>query len=364
MGKITIVGAGLSGMIAGTLLARKGHEVVILEAGKTLGGLRLFHPSTHVTPVDESFLWNYIGMDLTPCFPPVREGRYYIRGRGYRMNTMPLRVVERGPRKTSLDTHLYNEALRAGVKFEFGHLVKDFKDLPPKTIVATGLNPEGFEGMDVPHLIVQGYYLVRETDDPSWDKIALAWFNDYSVDYGYAAAVNGIQYFLLFSSTGMSGENLKEFQRDLEETEGVRLDGFRLLEGCIPMARLFNPRLFAGDTILAGTLSGMMDPALFYGIHGAVVSGKIAAQAVDDPEGALREFRKFSRWFAFTLFQRRLGLTVFLPLRFVFMKMMVTVPWLFLPSFWMGGKGVPGYPGNWIVESMKGVRPLPRRTHA
>jgi phytoene dehydrogenase-like protein len=37
--RVAIVGAGLSGLATAALLARRDHDVVVLEATKTLGGL-------------------------------------------------------------------------------------------------------------------------------------------------------------------------------------------------------------------------------------------------------------------------------------------------------------------------------------
>jgi len=51
---------------------------------------------------------------------------------------------------------------------------------------------------------------------------------------------------------------------------------------------------FRGKFILAGTLAGMQDPSMVLGVHGALVSGKIAALAVTDKEKALKEFKRMN----------------------------------------------------------------------
>ncbi|NLW08505.1 MAG: FAD-dependent oxidoreductase [Firmicutes bacterium] len=38
MGKVVIIGAGIGGLMAGNLLARKGHQVTIFESHTTPGG--------------------------------------------------------------------------------------------------------------------------------------------------------------------------------------------------------------------------------------------------------------------------------------------------------------------------------------
>ena len=68
-----------------------------------------------------------------------------------------------------------------------------------------------------------------------------------------------------------------------------------------PTGSFSNPRLFSGDLILTGTLSGMQDPSMVLGVHGALVSGRIAAMAVNDRERATAEFRRMNRWWRLRL---------------------------------------------------------------
>ena len=74
----------------------------------------------------------------------------------------------------------------------------------------------------------------------------------------------------------------------------------------IPTKRLDNPLLFMGDKIITGSLSGTMDPMFLFGIHGALMSGKVAAMAVSDPVKAESEFRRINKFFVPTLIQRRI----------------------------------------------------------
>ena len=46
--------------------------------------------------------------------------------------------------------------------------------------------------------------------------------------------------------------------------------------------------------ILTGTMAGFVEPAFGFGITGSLVSGKIAAMAVTDPEKAEKEFKHFT----------------------------------------------------------------------
>ena len=50
----------------------------------------------------------------------------------------------------------------------------------------------------------------------------------------------------------------------------------------------------------------MQDPVLLFGVHGALVSGIIAARALGERQWALREFRRMNRLWALSWFNRRL----------------------------------------------------------
>jgi len=68
------------------------------------------------------------------------------------------------------------------------------------------------------------------------------------------------------------------------------------------------PRLFAGDKILAGTLAGAQDPGTYFGCHGAMVSGKIAAIALEDKALAQEMFELCNRSFNAMWFLRRVAI--------------------------------------------------------
>jgi monoamine oxidase len=120
--KVHIVGAGLSGMVAAINLAREGHQVIVLDGVKKVGDVHPHHPSNHTTPMDLDLIKNYVGIDITPCLTPVREMYVYINSKKYRTPFGNSYSVERGSRKTSLDTHLYERAQesRSGVSVRTG----------------------------------------------------------------------------------------------------------------------------------------------------------------------------------------------------------------------------------------------------
>lgn len=313
MPKITIVGAGLSGMVAAIHLAREGDEVQILEGHDKIGGMRHLHPSCHSTPIHVEAASRYTGIDLSPCFKPILSIQLGVKKSVFSCKTDTLFCVERGDRPTSLDNYLYQECLEHGVKFHFGALIRSPDEVPPGSILATGLHPEMFDATGIPYERVHSFWMQAERNEEifgslraEFEQLLVSYMDDYTNDYFYATAMNDLWYALLFSRKPLSRANLEDCVQKVRERLGVRLSGWRFLTGCVPTKSFRNPRLFHGDKILAGSLSGTMDPMFLFGIHGALLSGKIAALAVRDREGAEREFRRINRNYGRTWIRRRL----------------------------------------------------------
>jgi flavin-dependent dehydrogenase len=296
MKDINIVGAGLSGMTAGILLAREGYKVNITESEKGIGGSPKLHPSVHTTPCQLPELLEYVGIDLKEAFikcdpyPIFYSKKKVLKFPAY-VNHNTAYCIERGPRPTSIDNHLFRIAKDAGVNFEFGKRV-DFSNLKPGTIVATGLNPEGYEKLGVAHLKIHGWWSFREIADKN--ATGNIYMGPYTVDYAYTAQANGLDYSLLFSHHQLKDSDKTAYEDVLDSLGmGSYPEPWRKVDMCVPA----EPKLFSGDLILAGTLSGMIEPFWGYGIVGAIISGRIAAKAVVDPEGAVKDYNGFTRGF-------------------------------------------------------------------
>lgn len=314
---VTIVGAGIAGLVASINLARDGYQVTVLEREQTIGGLDRWHPSVHMTPMKPKETWEYLGIDLSDCFSPVKSAMVYSYGKKFRLDSKDLYLVERSKRDTSIDSFLYKLALREGVNFGFSKNFKstEFRGIQGKIIVASGLYKEMYENLNLSYYLIRGYRAHSETDRE--DEL-LIYFNHYTTDYCYLSAKNNILFGLFFErGRKPTQENLKRFKKELEKTQGIVFENWTYSTGCSPNTL----QLFREDIILSGSLSGMIDPFLQFGIVGSLISGKIAALAVGDRKKAEIDFNIFTKRFKTSRLMKRIYNKV--PLRSVFQPMIM-----------------------------------------
>ena len=202
MAETTIVGAGLSGLVAGLTLAKQGRDVTILERESRIGGMPEFRPDPAGSPFDLARLAAYSGVDISPAAKIIDRSRLYAWGKCYEMpmnGPIKMYMVERGSRSTSLDTLLLNEATAAGVKVKFDNPVMtqgDYAMLPPDTIIATGLKIEPYEALNIPYSPLYGYY-AKGMVDHQMTTVAL-YMDDFTKDYAFNCTINGAGFALLF----------------------------------------------------------------------------------------------------------------------------------------------------------------------
>jgi flavin-dependent dehydrogenase len=224
-----------------------------------------------------------------------------------------------------MDHYLADLAKEHGARIEVGHPVMEREEIsrlprpageaanhfPRNVIVATGLHQDGFE---VAHMPFEKLYGVFAKCRVPWQEARVTvYFDDYSPDYAFTCSVNGIAFGLIFNRHRPVDEwEAEKFRRQAVEEDGYPFRKWMPLGlpgeqgAAAPTAKLSNPRLFHEDLVLAGTLSGMMDPILFFGMHGAFISGKIAAMALDDPVAAEREFKRLNVTFKPVLLAKKL----------------------------------------------------------
>jgi len=319
--KKIIVGAGLSGMVAAINLRQNGHDVEILEKAPGIGGVSLEFEENFkqryvfgdMTPFDLEKLSKYINVDLKRrhietddnyFFKTLPHARFYSYGKKYDVNfpkKLQIKLIERGPRKSSLDYFIYLTALEHGVKFHFGASIqnkKDFKQLPEGTILSTGMFIGTYKMLDIPYTPIYGYFANRKIEDYAGPQL-IAHFDRFMKDFCLFTFINGIGGATLFQKNIRLTEKSKEwYLGDLKNKEGISFPNWHLSEAMMaaPTGSIRNPRLFHDKFILSGTLAGMQDPFGAFGVHGALISGKIAAMAVENRKKAMIEFKRMNKW--------------------------------------------------------------------
>ncbi len=315
-----VVGAGLAGLTAAINLRREGYEVRVLERRDGIGGPARDLPTgelTYVmadgTPMQPERIAAYTGIDVSPACEPLESARVYSFGKRFDAffpKNVPAYLVERGSRQASLDMYLYRLAVEEGVRFEFNVPLKtrrDFDGLPPRSILATGLFREAYQVLEIPFVPVYGLFGQGMTDEGYAGPKVILYMDRYTWDYAFFSTIHGIAGALLFQRKRPLSEEAKRwFPEQLARDEGIEFpEWYELDVGVLPMGSFSNPRLFHDRFILAGTLAGAQDPVLLFGVHGALVTGKIAAMAVDRPEEAYREFRRANLFWRMSYLNRR-----------------------------------------------------------
>jgi hypothetical protein len=224
--------------------------------------------------------------------------------------------------------------------------------VPKGSIIATGLDASMYDYLDIPFEIVRGFSGAEKTDREPWAAGMMA---EYTNDYFYANCANHLMYGLFFSRGKVSAETLELCKRDAADKFGFDIPKWEYTTGRVPTGSARNPRLYQDGYILAGTLAGAMDPGALFGIHGAILSGKVAATAVSDPDRAIREFKDMNRFYRISYYLRRFFSR--LPGRLAVMDFNIRHPRIAYPMMYLTSAAVPGYRrGIWNYEVMKSAR--------
>ncbi len=281
-----ILGAGAAGLMAGIKLAEWGVRVEVHEAGAALGGMHQRVEGVHFTHVDPARLSAVLGFDVAPVFSRVDVERGYLRGRHFGPRWRAAWVCRRGGSAGTLDRFLYDALVqRGGCVYLASRPDWAASASPPRCILATGLDVRAFRRLGLPSRRILGYH-AQATGRPGTFTFH---YRDPRLgkDYAYAAGVGGHGYVLVFSRDDLPESAARVAAEMMHRTEGIEIAEWVGLEGAVPL----RPRLFHEGAILTGTLAGMIDPFHLSGLSGALVSGWLAALAVEQPERAQDEFR-------------------------------------------------------------------------
>lgn len=296
--KVFIAGAGLAGLTAAATLARKGFSVTVAEARPEIGHGYSLADSTYIDP---KAVRERLGLDISPALSPWPYTRIYAYGlrreaahpRGAKAYT-----IERGAGENSLEKVLYRQALAAGAEVLFSQKLsaQELRELPPGSIIATGLCTRAFKALDLPH---KPFYCHLAMGAPEAARPpVIVYFDSFCREFGYYFQSKNAAGALCFNTDRpLSPGELDAFREKLAINDGIHFDSWSASlahAASWPLGPADTRRLFWQDKILAGTLAGVVSPVLVFGVHGALVSGKIAALAVSDREAAARMFRRMS----------------------------------------------------------------------
>lgn len=299
--KVEVVGAGLAGLTAALCLARRGYRVTVYEGKERVGGDMSYADSTLL---DLEAVRSTLGLEVEEAVEPWTVTRAWAYGRRYEFG-LPRGVegytAERGKGEHSLDNVLYRRALEEGVEVMLGRRLskEELRAMPPGTILATGLDREGFEALDIP---CRPFFchLATGRGDPSRPSVII-YLDRFTREFGYYFQKGEVAGSLVFGlQRPLTDGEKEEFKSRLAANDGIEFEGWHdkvASWAAWPLGSWRGPRLFSGDRILAGTLAGLVSPVLLFGVNGALVSGRVAALAVEDPDGARREFRRLAPLF-------------------------------------------------------------------
>ena len=295
---VNIYGAGLSGLTASIILARKGYDVTIFEKEEKIGLLGNYSPSVQMTPFDFKKMKEYIGIDVEGCFSKLHSFEANIFSKTVCFDPRYLYVTERGANKKSIDYFLFKIASDEGVNFEFSSPLRSdmISSVPDNSIIATGTYSGLCKSLKlgcIPFVHFDGYSDAQVDDNFCW-----AFFDSYVGGYGYAyvaskdGLVSGeVDFFLSQDYERL----LKTFKKRLFEAKNLEFDEWRLIKDYIPLRFNLIKRLHGKSYVLAGAISGFHDPFFGFGVNSSFISGKIAALTIISKKKGLEEFKKFTK---------------------------------------------------------------------
>jgi flavin-dependent dehydrogenase len=269
---VRVIGAGISGLTAATILAREGARVRVYEQARRVGSR--FHSdfqglenwSTDLDVLDELSEIGIAHDFETRAF----HGITFVGPDGERVPVNTRRplfyLVRRGNGPGSLDAALERQALDAGVEIVYGRRVDRWAG---PAIVGTG--PKRADG------IVVGY--IMETDLPDQ---AVGVVSNRLAPWGYA-------YFLAWGGTATLAtvicRNFRSERRYLERTVrffqeqlGIHVRNGRAFGGYGNYFRL--RRRERRGKLYVGECAGLQDPLWGFGMRFAFRSGALAARSI------------------------------------------------------------------------------------
>lgn len=273
-GTIHIVGAGPANLVAAMNLARAGIETIIHEQGKDVGlrfngdfqGLENWSFNTNVM----EFLGS-VGVAVNFRCEPYYGGEFYgpsLKKRSVSTTEPLFYLVERGNNEGSLDQGLKQQALEAGVKFQWNNKLTRV----PKGTVIVGTGPKTAD------VIAKG--IVFQTTHPD---ACYGLLNDRIAPKGYAYLLvnNGRATFATCLFKDFRHERLY-FERTLKVMQNLVSIDIQHPKEFGGFGNFFLNRPVSKDhrILYTGENAGFQDALWGFGLKYAMLSGYLASQAI------------------------------------------------------------------------------------
>ncbi|MBP2666539.1 MAG: kmo [Firmicutes bacterium] len=284
-----VVGAGPAGSCAARRLAEAGLKVLLIEQQQSVG------ENIQCAEYVPSILKKYVSLRDSDVAQTLQGIKTFIQGELVQVTRAPGFTINRG----SWENHLADEAVRAGVRLLTGVRVTDAGSRTVTLQNGAGhatVTADYIFGCDGPRSVIS----LKLGNHPTESCVAMQYeislaeplefahiYFDPAYYGGYAwvipkGASANVGIAVHASLNGSLQELLGKFCRDLIAAQVVRDSAVRRTTGgLIPAAGLVDH--LAGDhMLLAGDAAGCTHPITGAGIAAAVVSGKLAAEAVLD----------------------------------------------------------------------------------
>lgn len=272
----TILGAGLSGLTAATLLAKAGYTVHLHERVGNCGVkfhsefLGLENWTTDVDVIDH---FRNMGLLINFDVFPFSHVHLFGGDKHCEVNTdRPLfYLIRRGTGAGTLDTGLKKQALRAGVRIHFNSDMKEEN----ADIVATGTPKPRLPG--IPHVAGATGVTFRTT----LPDMAVLVFNDKLAEnaYAYLLVANGhaTMMSVVVGDLALLPRCFHEARFFFESRFGFTTQRARHIGGVADFR--IEPRYSSGRRLLTGEAAGLQDILWGFGMRFAVRSGYLAARS-------------------------------------------------------------------------------------
>ena len=293
MKEIKILGAGISGLVAGIILAKNNYQVKIFEKRSRVGSF--FKKDVHSL---RNYLYDYdvideykrLGIDISNIYPVFKEFRYspslkcleiYSKDKPLFYNF--LRGYED---EHSLDNELLKIAKNCGVQIFFNHIIDLGKEI---NIVATGASSMKIMGYGGHYKktsnvnAVPIHYFLDNRYAPQGYIYITPFFNEFSLVITTTKIEDKEQLKKRFNAFLENNSIIKKNLENAEfKNEIFGYASFNIFKSAVKANKLY-----------IGEAAGFLDAATGFGTHYAIISGYLAAKTIINNENYNKLWKEY-----------------------------------------------------------------------